>query len=128
MATNTSLASLYNEAERLDNPTLDAFIAHIMSLRMRRETSDAQKKEALLLKKINHSLSIEKIERFRELNQKRIGNTISEHERAELLFLLEKVEQLNVSRVKYLTSLARLRNISVRQLMNELGINTSING
>jgi Rad3-related DNA helicase len=128
MATNSSLATLYSEADRLDNRSLDVFISHIMSLRVRRETSDIQKQEALLLKKINHSLSIDKIERFRELNEKRLENELSEPEKAELIFLLDKVEQLNVSRIKHLTSLARLKNISVRQLMKELGINTSVNG
>ena len=122
MAVNTALNTLFHEAERLDNRSLDAFITHILSMRIRREMTDAQAKEAALLKKINQSLSIDKIERFRGLNKKRVETAISVQEQAELIVLLEKVEKLNVSRVKYLTALARLRGVSVRELMAQLGI------
>ncbi len=128
MAINSSVATLFHEAEQLDNRSLDAFIDTILSLRIQRETPDKQKEEAILLKKINKSLSIEQIERFRALNQKRIEDDISEQENSELLILLEKIEKLNVNRLKYLTTLARLRNVSVRELMNQLGISNPING
>lgn len=128
MAINSSVATLFHEAEQLDNRSLDAFIDNILSLRIQRETTDKQKEEAILLKKINKSLSIEQIERFKALNQKRIEGNISEQEYSELLILLEKVEKLNVNRLKYLIILARLRNISVRELMNQLGISNPING
>ena len=123
----TSVATLFQEVERLDNRSLDAFIEHIISLRIRREPSDRQKEEAMLLKKINKSLSIEQTERFRFLNAKRSDENITENEYAELVVLLEKIEKLNVSRLKYLTALARLRNIPVRELMNQLGILNSEN-
>ena len=123
----TSVATLFQEVERLDNRSLDAFIEHIISLRVRREPSDRQKEEATLLKKINKSLSIEQTERFRFLNAKRSDENITENEYAELVVLLEKIEKLNVSRLKYLTALARLRNIPVRELMNQLGILNSEN-
>ncbi|RDB02961.1 hypothetical protein [Runella aurantiaca] len=125
---NSSVTTLFHEAERLDNRSLDAFIDDILSLRIRRETPDKQKEEAMLLKKINRSLPIEQIQRFRVLNQKRLEDDISEPEYAELLILLHKIEKLNVSRLKYLTSLARLRKVSVRELMNQLGISNSLNG
>jgi hypothetical protein len=128
MTMNASVTTLFHEAERLDNRSLDAFIANILSLRIQRETSDKQKEEAILLKKINKSLSIEQIERFRALNEKRLDGDISEQEYAELLVLLEKIEKLNVTRLKYLTALARLRNVTVREVMTQLGISNPING
>ena len=128
MAIHSSVATLFHEAEQLDNRSLDAFIANILSLRIQRETPDKQKEEAILLKKINKSLSIEQIERFKALNQKRIEDNISEQEYSELLILLEKVEKLNVNRLKYLTTLARLRGVSVRELMIQLGLSKTING
>lgn len=127
MDMTTSVATLFHEVERLDNRSLDAFIEHIISLRVRREPSDRQKEEATLLKKINKSLSIEQTERFRALNDKLSDENITENEYAELLVLLEKIEKLNVSRLKYLTNLARLRNISVRELMNQLDIINAVN-
>jgi Rad3-related DNA helicase len=123
---NVALATLVHEAERLDNRSLDAFIDNILSLRAQRATSDTQKKEAALLKKINKGLSPIENERFSTLNTQRIRHTLSATEQNELLALLEKLEKLNVSRLKYLTSLARLRNISVRELMQQLGLLKSL--
>ncbi len=125
---NSSLTALFHEAEQLDNRSLDTLIANILSLRIQRETPDNQRKEAVLLKKINKSLPIGQIERFKELNQKRLEETIASEEYAELLTLLDKIEKLNVSRLKYLTSLALLRKVTVRELMKQLGISGSLNG
>lgn len=119
---NSSIATISQEVERLDNRSLDAFINHILSIRIQRRTSDKEKEEAILLRKINKSLSIEQIERFRTLNEKRIENEITEEEYTELGLLIEKIEKLNVTRLKYLISLAQLRNITVKELMNQLGI------
>jgi hypothetical protein len=127
MVMNSSVATLFQEAERLDNRSLDAFINNILSLRVQRKTSDKQKEEAILLQKINKSLSIDNIERFRALNEKRLDNNISEQEHLELGVLIEKIEKLNVTRLKYLISLAQLRNITVRELMNQLGISNFVN-
>jgi hypothetical protein len=127
MVMNSSVATLFHEAERLDNRSLDAFINNILSLRVQRKTSDKQKEEAILLQKINKSLSIDQIERFRALNEKRLDNNISEQEHLELGVLIEKIEKLNVTRLKYLIALAQLSNITVRELMQQLGINTTAN-
>ena len=125
---NSSLSALFHEAERLDNRSLDTLIANIISLRVQRETPDYQRTEAFLLKKINKSLSIDQIERFKVLNQKRLDETISSEEYSELLVLLDKIEKLNVNRLKHLTSLALLRRVTVRDLMKQLGISNSLNG
>jgi Rad3-related DNA helicase len=127
MVMDSSVATLFHEAERLDNRSLDAFINNILSLRVQRKTSDKQKEEAILLQKINKSLAIEQIERFRALNEKHLDNNISEQEHLELGVLIEKIEKLNVTRLKYLISLAQLRNITVRELMNQLGISNFVN-
>ena len=128
MVMNSSVATLFHEAERLDNRSLDTFISHILSMRVQRKTSDNQKEEAILLQKINKSLSIEQIERFRALNEKHFNNTINDTEHIELGILIEKIEKLNVTRLKYLISLAQLRNITVRELMNQLGISNPTHG
>lgn len=123
-----SVHTLVHEAERLDNRSLDTFIDTIISLRVRRGTPNKQKEEALLLEKINKSLPLKQVERLRTLNQKRVDSGITEQEYSELLVLLEKTEKLNVSRLKHLTALARLRDVSVRELMNQLGIISPNNG
>lgn len=116
--------TLFKEAERLDNRSLDTFISNMMTLRIRRnEFSDKQKEEAYLFEKINKGLPLHQIERFKKLNDKRKETFINEEENNELIVLLEKIEKLNVNRLKYLNTLARLRNVSVRELMIQLSLN-----
>jgi hypothetical protein len=122
-----SVSTLFHEVERLDNRSLDIFIDSIVSLRVRREVSNQQKQEALLLEKINKSLSLKQVERFRMLNEKRLDEALTTSEYDELLVLLEKTEKLNTSRIKHLSALARLRKVPVRELMKQLDINF-ING
>ena len=43
-------------------------------------------------------------------------------ERDELYALVDKSERLNVNRLKYLTLLAHRRNVTVRELMNQVGV------
>ncbi len=120
---STTISTLFHEVERLDNRSLDIFIDNVMSLRVRREVSNQQRQEALLLEKINKSLPLKQVERFRMLNKKRLDETLTASEYDELLILLEKTEKLNTNRVKHLSALARLRNVSVRELMKQLDIN-----
>lgn len=118
-----TISTLFHEVERLDNRSLDIFIDNVMSLRVRREVSNKQRQEALLLEKINKSLPLKQVERFRMLNKKRLDETLTASEYDELLILLEKTEKLNTNRVKHLSALARLRNVPVRELMKQLDIN-----
>ena len=119
---NPSVSTLFHEAERLDNRSLDIFIDSIVSLRVRREVSNKQKEEASLLEKINKGLSLKQVEQFKMLNKKRLDETLTTSEYDELLVLLEKTEKFNTIRVKHLSALARLRNVSVRELMKQLDI------
>jgi DNA gyrase/topoisomerase IV subunit A len=117
------MTTLFHEVERLDNRSLDTFISNIVSLRARRSASDKQKREAYLLEKINKSLSIQETLLLQQLHQKHLEENITEQEYAKLSVLIEKMEKLNVSRLKYMTQLAQFRGVSVRELMAQLGIN-----
>jgi len=50
------------------------------------------------------------------------NETISEREYEELLSLWQEVERRNVERLKALIELAKLRGVSVQELMRQLGI------
>lgn len=119
---NRAITTLFHEVERLDTHSLDVFIDSLISLRVRRDVPKQQKDEALLLAKINKSLPLKQVERFRFLNAKRLENQLTTEENKELLSLLEKTEKLNANRIKHLATLARLRNVSIRELMKQLNI------
>ena len=93
-----------------------------MSLRVRREVSNKQKEEALLLEKINRGLSLKQVERFKILDQKRFNEVLTNEEYEELSVLVEKIENLNVRRLKYLIALAKLRNVTVKKLVEQLNL------
>ena len=119
---NRAITTLFHEVERLDTHSLDVFIDSLISLRVRRDVPKQQKDEALLLAKINKSLPLNQVERFRFLNAKRLEKQLTTEENEELLSLLEKTEKLNANRIKHLATLARLRNVSIRELMKQLNI------
>jgi hypothetical protein len=127
MDINDSLSTLYHGAEQLDNRSLDIFIENVISLRVRREMPNQQVQESILLKKINKSLPVVQIERFRYLNEKRLDNTLTEIEYSELLILLEKIEKLNAQRIRPIAALAQLRNVTTRELIKQLGISNQSN-
>ncbi len=122
MAINAAIATIYEQVERLDDSSLDAAIAYIMSVRIRRDYPDISTNEAALIQKINKGLGKVQARRFELLRQKHENGTISNAERQELSRLLERVEKLNTNRLKHLSALASLRNVPVRELMQKMGI------
>jgi hypothetical protein len=78
--------------------------------------------EAALLQEINRGLSAESWQRYSMLKEKRRAETLTPEEQAELISFSDQMEELNVQRMERLIQLARLRNVSVDALMDELGI------
>ncbi|HRI61321.1 MAG TPA: hypothetical protein PK228_16390 [Saprospiraceae bacterium] len=115
-----STAELLDNASRLDTRDFEQFVHNVLALRARRKGLGLDSKEAELLKKINRkSLSAAQQKRFDYLTQ---SETRTDAEQQELLTLVEIVEQFDAERVEYLAELARLRNVPVRTLMQQLGI------
>ncbi|MBP6812852.1 MAG: hypothetical protein KA138_15090 [Saprospiraceae bacterium] len=121
-----STAELLDNAARLDTRDFEQFVQNVLALRARRKGLGLDAKEADLLKKINRK-------NLSEVEQKRFGyltqsESRTEAEQQELLALVEIIEQSDAERVEYLAELARLRNVPVRTLMQQLGIPTAQNG
>ena len=83
----------------------------------------SKKKRLFYSKKSIKVYTLQDTLRFQFLNQKHAEGNITEQEYAELSLLVEKIEKINVNRLKYITALAQIRNVSVRELMIQLGIN-----
>ena len=78
--------------------------------------------EARLLQQINEGLSQEMWHRYTELMVKRRAETLTPDEQAVLIALSDQIEDLNARRVECLAELARLRQISLSELIQQLGI------
>jgi hypothetical protein len=79
-------------------------------------------RETELLREINRGLSPGDWQRYRELIAKRRAETLSPSEQNALIALSDALEAINVRRVECLVELARLRNMPLETLMDQLGI------
>ncbi len=80
------------------------------------------KREAELLKKVNLDISTKTWNLYLQLKAKRQSKTATESELAELQAITEQVEAANAQRTAILAELAQIRNVSLRTLMEQLGL------
>lgn len=127
LTADLSLEALLHAIDQLDEAELDTLVTRVIALRARRR-SRCLDTEAELLPKINCGLPREVQQRYEELIEKRDARTLSPEEYSELLQLTERAEQADVERVGALIELARLRQISLDELVRDLGLRTESNG
>lgn len=84
--------------------------------------------EASLLREINRGLAAETWKHYGELKDKRRAGNLTPEEQAELIAMSDRIEEMNVRRMENVIELARLRQTSVDDLMDELGIKSPIYG
>jgi hypothetical protein len=114
--------NIIQAAERLPMSELTHLVQDLLRLQARRQAPILPLGEADLLQQINQGLSAEQQKRHEQLIEKRLAETLTPAEHSELMRLNQLVEQLNVTRIKNLIHLAQLRQITLPQLMTELGI------
>jgi hypothetical protein len=78
--------------------------------------------ETELLQQINQGLPPETWARYQALKEKRDARTLTPDEHAELLALTDEVELWNARRLELVLALARLRQVPLRVMMDELGL------
>ncbi len=117
-----SPAELVDNAAQLVPQDLDYVLQKLSALRASRQVDGLVDAESILLEKINHSLSTAQLQRFEYLEERRREELLTKAEHTELLSLITEMERLNVERVQHLTALAQLRNLTVRELMQQLGL------
>jgi hypothetical protein len=116
------LDELLQAANQLNEPDLETLTTQILTLRARRKTHVLDQQESELLQTINQGIPELLHHQYQILAQKRNAETIEEEEYEELLALSDRIEQLTADRVEALTQLAEIRQISLLQLMDDLGI------
>jgi hypothetical protein len=78
--------------------------------------------EAPLIAVINEGLTESEWQRYRYLKDRRRAEVLTEAERQELIAITDRLERLNATRIEKLLELARLRGVTLDQVMNQLGI------
>lgn len=122
MSMQLSTDKLLQAVERLSLPELERFVSEVLKLRAKRVAPSISREEGELLTRINSGLPRETQARYRELIKKRREERLTEQEYQELLTLSDEAEQKQAERLEALVELAALRNMSLRELMDALGI------
>jgi len=112
---------LLSAARQLPRREFDRFVERVLSLRAERDAPVLPAAESELLLKINHPVPDDLLHRYDELIARRDARTLTAEEHEELLRLTDQVELLEAERMRRLIELAQLRQITLNELMGQLG-------
>jgi hypothetical protein len=117
-----TLDELLKAATQLSEPDLETLVSQMLLLRARRRSPTLLAQESALLLQINHSIPADLHQRYQSLAEKRDAELLTDEEYAELLRLSDRIENLTAQRAEALVTLSTLRQVSLLQLMDDLGI------
>jgi hypothetical protein len=113
---------LIQTVEQLDSSELEQLIAQAIRVQTKRKVPSLSKEQSLLLQQINQSIPKNLQERYDLLITKRRADTPTDVEYQELLELSDRIEAMDVKRLEHLSKLAKLRQISLTALIQELQV------
>ncbi len=117
-----SLDELIKAANQLDGTDLERLLQQVVVLRTQRKAHVLPAEEAQLLDKINQGIPPELRAQYQVLRAKREAENLTDLEYDTLIQLSNQIEQLGAQRLEALANLAQLREVSLQQLMETLGI------
>jgi hypothetical protein len=114
---------LLANAAKMGVQELEALMRELNNVLSRKKHKDKDHRERELLRLINETvLAKEKRERYWMLSLQLEEGSISAEEHRELMQLAGEEEWLRNKRVAYLVELSQLRNLSLSQVMEEMGL------
>jgi hypothetical protein len=116
------LEALLSGVAQLETTDLEKFAERVNLLLAQRKVPSLPALEVDLLKQINRGLPEDIQQRYDDLRSKLKAETITPKEHQELLELVDIVEQADADRLQSLIELSRLRQVSLPELMQQLGI------
>jgi hemerythrin-like domain-containing protein len=117
-----SAQEILSAVSHLNLLELEQVFEHILALQAKRKAAHLSKEESALLSRANQGLSEDLSKRLTFLRAKREEEIISDQEYNELTKLTDQAEELHAGRMAALVELAKLRGVSLRMLMEQLGI------
>jgi hypothetical protein len=114
---------LLESLEQLNTAELAQISEQAAQLHARRRSAHLPKADAQILERLGQEVIPSAVrQRCAELTQRARGGTITPAEQDELNDLVDQIELLNAERIRLLMDLARLRNVSLQDLMADLEI------
>jgi hypothetical protein len=124
-----TVSDILNSIDRFDKSKFEQFYQELMALRLKKSGLPLLNAvESQLLNKINIEFDPKKWERLTYLDWKLEYGALTAKEEIESLKLAEAYEHYSVERLKSLSQLALIRQVSIDKLMEQLGINTKVDG
>lgn len=115
-----TVPDLLHAIEQLPPRDLDEFLSQARLIQRRNLD------EAALLETIHRRLPAKQQARLQELADKLEAETITPNERNEMLGLVDQTEALDAERAEALLGLAQRRRTSIRQLVQDLRLETEL--
>jgi ABC-type phosphate transport system auxiliary subunit len=124
-----TVSDILNSVDRFDKNKFEQFYQELMALRLKKSGLPLLNAvESQLLNKINIEFDSKKWERLTYLDWKLEFGALTAKEESESLKLAEAYEDYSVERLKCLSQLALIRQISIDKLMEQLDINSKVDG
>jgi hypothetical protein len=124
-----TVSDILNSVDRFDKSKFEQFYQELMALRLKKSGLPLLNAvESQLLNKINIEFDPKKWDRLTYLDWKLEFGALTAKEETESLKLAEAYEHYSVERLKSLSQLALIRQVSIDKLMEQLGINTKVDG
>lgn len=117
-----SVDELFKAVDDLSEADLENLMCRVRAARTRRNPSVLSEQETTLLLKINHALPEELHQEFIALRDRRNNDIITDTEYERLTEVSDRIEELAAERAGELVELANLRQMSLMQVMDDLGI------
>ncbi len=117
-----SIDELIKAANQLNEADLNQLLHQIVVLRARRKTPILPEEEAQLLLRINQGIPSDLRSSYQALREKRDAETLDDKEYESLIQLSNQIEQIGAQRLQSLAKLAQIRQVSLLDLMETLGI------
>jgi hypothetical protein len=117
-----SVDELFKAVDDLSEADLENLMCRVRAARTRRKPSVLSEQETALLLRINHALPEEVHQEFITLRDRRDDEMITPAESERLSAVSDRIEELAADRAIALAELATLRQVSLIQVMNDLGI------
>lgn len=116
------LAEAYNQAPAAQRKEILQTIKQMLLGTTKTKAPRLSKKETELFLIINQGLPADQQKRIDELTEKMEFESITDAEHAELLRLTDAMEMAQVKRLKAVAELAKVRNVSLSEMMRQLGM------
>ena len=101
---------------------LERLVDQVIALRAERVAPHLSADESALLARVNQALSSPERARLRALIEKRDAETLASTEWQELTALTDKLELLHADRLAALADLAKVRGVTLDEVIQQLGL------